>query len=84
MAVKSISSTEAQNNFGRVLDDVALNHARYVVKRRGSPQAIVLSFDDFARLLQDDGERGRMGLLLGELRPRYSLGEIVGTESEPT
>jgi len=82
MATKSISSTEAQNNFGRVLDDIALNRTRYIIKRRGTPQAIILSFDDFAYMLHDNGERERLGSVLRELRPRYSLGEVVESEAE--
>jgi len=81
MTIKSISSTEAQNNFGRVLDDVALNHVRYIIKRRGIPHAIVLSFDDFAHVLGDDSERRRMGSILRELRPQYSLGEVIEPEA---
>jgi len=82
MSIKSISSTEAQNNFGRVLDDVVLNRARYIIKRRGVSHAIVLSFDDFAYMLRDDGERRRMGSVLRELRPQYSLGEVIEPEAD--
>ena len=81
MTIKSINSTEAQNNFGRVLDDVTLNRARYVIKRRGTPQAVVLSFDDFASLLHDEGERSRIGSVLRELRPKYVLGEVIEPEA---
>lgn len=80
MTIKSIASTEAQNNFGRVLDDVTRNHARYIIKRRGVSQVIVLSFDDFAHVLHDDTERQRMDTVLRELRPRYSLGEVIEPE----
>ena len=45
MITKSISSTTAQNNFGRVLDDVTHHNTRYIVARRGIPQAIILNFD---------------------------------------
>ena len=82
MTIKSIGSTEAQNNFGRVLDDVTLNRARYVIKRRGTPQAIVLSFDDFASMLHDEGERARIGSVLRELRPKYVLGEVIEPEAD--
>ena len=82
MTIKSISSTEAQNNFGRVLDDVTLNRARYIIKRRGVPHAIVLSFDDFAHVLRDDDERRRMGSVLRELRPQYGLGEVIEPEAD--
>jgi len=77
MATKSISSTQAQNNFGQVLDDVARNQTRYVVKRRGVPQAIVLSFDDFAHLLSDANERRKMDAVIKELRPEYNLGQVL-------
>lgn len=81
MATKSISSTEAQNNFGRVLDDVTHNRTRYVIERRGIPQAIVLSFDDFAQVLGDESERKRIGAILKEIRPEYHLGQVVSLET---
>jgi prevent-host-death family protein len=83
MATKSISSTQAQNNFGQVLDDVTHNHTRYIVERRGVPQAIVLSFDDFADILGDATERRQMDTVLRELRPEYSLGQVLNPTSTP-
>jgi len=77
MTTRSISSTEAQNNFGRVLDDITHNRTRYVVERRGVPQAIILSFDDFAYLLNDDEERQQMSNVLREIRPEYHLGQVI-------
>jgi len=82
LATKSISSTAAQNNFGQVLDDVTRNRTRYVVERRGIPQAIVLSFDDFAQVLGDENERKRIGAILKEIRPEYHLGQVVDTETK--
>lgn len=77
MAIKSVSSTQAQNNFGQVLDDVTQNHTRYIVERRGSPKAIILSFDDFARILDDATECQEMAEIVKELRPAYDVGHIV-------
>ena len=77
LAIKSVSSTQVQNNFGQVLDDVTQNHTRYIVERRGSPKAIILSFDDFARILDDATERQEMGEIVKELRPAYEVGHIV-------
>jgi len=77
MATKSISSTQAQNNFGRVLDDVTHNRTRYIIERRGVPQAIVLSFEDFAQVLGDESERKKIGAVLKEIRPEYRLGQVV-------
>ena len=77
MVTKSISSTQAQNNFGRVLDDVTHNRSRYIIERRGIPQAIVLSFDDFAVLLNDKDARQQMTTIIKEIRPEYHLGQVV-------
>ena len=78
MATKAISSTEAQNNFGRILDDIIQNTTRYVVKRRGTPQAILLSLSDFESLLvASENERKQIGNALQELGPVYNLGETV-------
>jgi prevent-host-death family protein len=75
---KIIASTEAQNNFGRILDDVVQNGTRYVVKRRSSSQAIILSLADFERLLAaTDSERREIETVIRELAPVYTLGEVV-------
>lgn len=76
---KGISSTQAQNNFGQVLDDVTRNRVRYVINRRGVPQAIIVAFDDFSGILSDEGERRQFATVLRELQPQYDLGEVVGS-----
>ena len=78
MPTKVISSTEAQNNFGRLLDDVIQNHSKYVIKRRNVPQAILLSLADFQALLAaSDSERNEVGRIIKELGPVYRLGETL-------
>lgn len=81
MATKSISSTKAQNNFGRVIDDATRYHTRYIVERRGVPQVLILSFDDFKRLLNDENERQYMDNVLKELSPDYELGQPIGVSA---
>lgn len=83
MATKSISSTQAQNNFGQILDDVTHNHTRYIINRRGVPQAIILSFDDFSHLLSDESEQRQIGAILKELRPEYNIGQLLNVEVSP-
>ena len=78
MTTKTIPSTEAQNNFGRILDDVIQNNTRYVIKRRNISQAILLNLPDFERLLAaSENERKQMGNVIRELSPVYNLGETV-------
>jgi PHD/YefM family antitoxin component YafN of YafNO toxin-antitoxin module len=77
MITKSISSTQAQNNFGRVLDDINHNQVRYIVERRGIPQIIMLSLDDFASVLASQSERQSMSQMIAEVRPEYRLGQVL-------
>ena len=77
MVTRTIASTQAQNHFGQVLDDVIQNDTRYVIKRRGISQAIILSLADFEELLANEHERGRMENVIRELRPVYNLGETI-------
>jgi len=79
VTTKTIPSTEAQNNFGRILDDVVQNDTRYIIKRRNTSQAILLSLSDFERLLAaGEGEREEIGNVIRELSPAYDFGETVG------
>jgi len=82
MIAKKISSTQAQNNFGQVLNDVTQNHTRYIIERHGVPQVIILSFDDFAHVLDDESERQQMESILRELRPEYHLGQVISSTSD--
>jgi len=78
VTTKTIPSTEAQNNFGRILDDVIQNGTRYVIKRRDTPQAILLSLSDLERLLTaNEIERKEIRNVIRELSPVYNLGETV-------
>ena len=80
MTTKSISSTEAQNKFGQVMNDITQNQTRYIVERRGNPQAVILSFDDFTRILNDEAERKNIDTILKEVRPIYELGRIIAQD----
>ncbi len=78
MRTRLIASTEAQNNFGRMLDDAVQNSTRYVIRRRNASQAILLSIADFESLLAgDEAERRKLEKVIRELSPIYSVGESV-------
>lgn len=78
MATRLIASTDAQNNFGRILDDVVLNGTRYVVQRRGASQAIVLSLADFEGILAaGEADRKKIESVIREISPTYTLGAQV-------
>ena len=77
MTTRTISSTEAQNNFGRVLDDIVQHKTRYIVKRRNLPQAVIISLSDFEQLLANQDERKKMLATVQEITPTYNLGESI-------
>lgn len=78
MAIKVISSTQAQNNFGRVLDDVVQNDARYIIKRRNASQAILVSLSELEHLLSASVvERQRLEEIIREQSPAYHLGTPI-------
>ena len=82
MRTKLIASTEAQNNFGRVLDDVVQNNTRYIVRRRNTSQVIIMSITDLEHILAgDEEERKKLEKIIQETRPTYSIGNTIsGTE----
>ena len=82
MPTRTITSTEAQNNFGRIIDAVVQEHTRYIIKRRNAPQAIMMSLSDFRQLLSDASERKKIDNVIQELAPVYKLGEAVNTSDE--
>ena len=78
MRTKLIASTEAQNNFGRVLDDVVQNSTRYIVRRRNTSQVIIMSITDLENILAgDEKERGKLEKIIREARPTYSIGNAI-------
>ncbi len=81
MKTKLIASTDAQNNFGRVLDDLVQNGTRYIVRRRNVAQVIILSVADLEKILSgDDVEHQKLGRIIQETRLAYSVGESLSDE----
>jgi len=79
--IKFIISTEAQNHFGRLLDDVAANGTRYIVKRFGAPKAAIISLEDLETLLAGESDGQTYLQVLQESRPTYTLGEPIEPRS---
>ena len=79
--IKFIISTEAQNHFGRLLDDVAANGTRYIVKRFGAPKAAIISLEDLETLLAGESNGQTYLQVLQESRPTYTLGEPIEPQS---
>lgn len=75
--VKYVVSTVAQNNFGRLIDDVSTTGTCYVVRRHGKPKAVVISVEDFEKLLLSERGGEKLARALRESRTEYNLGETA-------
>ncbi len=84
MSTKRITSTQAQNNFGQVLNDASHNKTRYIVERHNVAQAIILSVDDIVELLENEIEREQIYTFLKGMKPQYALGEVLQSEDQET
>ena len=59
-------------------DDVVQNGTRYIIRRRNTSQAILLSIADFESLLSgDETERHKLEKVVRELSPSYTFGESI-------
>lgn len=73
MAIKTINSTQAQNNFGSLLEDVSENGTQYLVQRFGRIKAVIVPLSDYRYLMQ---QRQKEGNILREVGTIYSLGQV--------
>ena len=80
MKTKTIGSTEAQNNFGRVLDSAIQESIAYIIRRLGNAQAVIIGLSDFKALLADKEESRDLGLAIREMSPTYDLGETLDVD----
>jgi prevent-host-death family protein len=57
---RTVSSSEAQNNFGAMMQWAEENREGVVVERRGKPTAVLISYEEYQAILElKDAERKR-------------------------
>jgi prevent-host-death family protein len=60
---KVVSSSEAQNNFGAMLQWAEEQGEEIVVERRGKPAAVIISYEEYAEVMRlRQAERKRQAL----------------------
>ncbi|MDP2943647.1 MAG: type II toxin-antitoxin system Phd/YefM family antitoxin [Candidatus Omnitrophota bacterium] len=50
--VKNISTRKLRENLAGVIKDVKVNFDRYIISRRGEPEAVLMSVDDYEGWLE--------------------------------
>lgn len=50
--IKTISVRELRPNISKVLNDIHEKFDRYIISRRGKPEAIIMSIEDYEGLLE--------------------------------
>lgn len=77
-AIRLIPATQAKTRFGEMIREVATKGTRFIVQKRGVPQAVVISLDDYEDILETEAELRDPEYLasIGESRRQYELGEV--------
>jgi prevent-host-death family protein len=71
-STRTINSADAKNKFAQLLDDVYANQTRYIIQRFGMARGVLISLEDFRRLLTSEGFEPN---LLKEEKSEYRLGQ---------
>jgi prevent-host-death family protein len=50
---KTISATEASNNFGHMIDEAARGRSLFIVTRMGHPRAVIIGVDQYIELTEE-------------------------------
>lgn len=82
---KTISATDASNNFGTMIDEVASGRSLFIVTRMGRPKAVVLSMEQYLEFLDEleikaEQEDAEFQALLAEARKDVELGRTITLE----
>jgi len=86
---KIIGVTELQRKFRSVFDEVVRQHIPYVLTRGSRPEAVLIPYDQYVRLMRADeaGVLKRFDALLDRMRrinARYSEEEVEADLREAT
>ena len=93
---KTITATDASNNFGRMLEEASQGRSLFLVTRMGQPRAVVLGVEQYRELMEeletvrelhDTGymaavEEAREDIRLGEILTLKELDEELGITEE--
>jgi prevent-host-death family protein len=54
--LEPIAATTAKINFGDILHQTSVNGKKFVVNRQGKPVAVILSYNDYCKLIEQAKE----------------------------
>lgn len=81
---KTVTSTEAQNNFGAILQWTDENRDEVVVERRGTPAAVIIPYTEYAEIvrLRREEEKRQALTRIRALRARVQSSSAVSDAAE--
>ena len=50
--LEAVAATKAKVNFGDILHQTSVNGKKFVVNRQGKPVSVILSFNEYCRLIE--------------------------------
>ena len=73
--IKAISIRELRPNISKIIDSVHQRFDRYIISRRGTPEAVIMSVEDYESLLETFDAESDKGLMA---RLKKAEKEIAG------
>ena len=55
--LEPIAATTAKINFGDILHQTSVNGKKFVVNRQGKPVSVILSYNDYCKLIEQGSRR---------------------------
>lgn len=55
--LEPIAATTAKTNFGDILHQTSVNGKKFVVNRQGKPVSVILSYNDYCKLIEQADRR---------------------------
>lgn len=82
---KVITSTDASNNFGSMIEEAAGGRSYFVVTRMGKARAVVLGLEQYRELLEDLEIKGEQNdpevqTALSEAKKDFELGRTISLD----
>jgi prevent-host-death family protein len=55
--LEPIAATTAKTNFGDILHQTSVNGKKFVINRQGKPVSVILSYNDYCKLVEQGSRR---------------------------
>lgn len=82
MSTKTLPLTEVRDHFTSILRDVSRLYGRYIITKKGKPEAVLMSYEEFEGWLEtlEIMSSAKTAKRIKEARAKARRGEVVSFE----